>query len=1363
MPFDPTKPFEVVGSSGFDPTKPFEIVTDAKPSSSLGQKAMDFGGDLAAEAGGATAGQMIGGIFAVPTFGASIAVGGAIGGGIGNTIAQMRRMARGEQEDFSWGQLAGTAGVSAIPGGSMVKAAKGIGARAVAGNVGKAAAEGVALTTAQKAVQVAIDEQRIPTWDDLRLSAAGGLAFGAGIGTLGVFGKRIATALQDKPPAQAKAIIEQAMEGRTGDELDTLKNLSAKVDEMMGIGAPTKPATEVAPVLTGTPQTKSAKASATAMLADEADAARRQRDLIAARAEEAVGDVKANQVAGPENIALGDNPIKNQLTAIETRPGASAKERARVEAKLAEQAPKTPDDSIRAKLSPQASRMMDQYGGVDPRVIKTIAWAGTRKGTGFAIGYQVGDTEEEKLGNGFLWASAGLVASPAMAQKLGRKIAEADVVKNGIANVLPAVTLKELRHPLYNSDNNRSFFERDGAWAVKRMKETMDKFPALSEDVSAVIMGGKPVDILPPAVRPVVAEVRYRMDELQKLGVEMGIFRGPLAEKIAQQVKESAVGSIGKYVHRAYRIHSEPDYVPDQKHVDGFITHFVKQFKDEHPQTQLTDDAIRVEAQDAMVRLLTKNKNDFALSPSERFSLGGGIIGKSGSVMTPRKNLDEATRNLLGEIKDPVRMAGETVTQLSRLIANHDMQKQLREIGLRTGLFKKHGVLGDVALAETNSKAFDVLSDLYTTPAVATALGKITKLDDWGAAWKLWSSMVSYAKISKTVTSLESQAPNVIGAMLVPAQQGHVSLMLDPDSWRAAKGIVSEEIGLHQVGKHLEQDFKFLLKHGELNQSISARDIDMSLKESLIQVPGAVGLRKLLKGAMKIYGAPDTFGRVLNFFGEKARYKRAFPDMPEEQLNLYALDINRKVSPHHDEVPEVLKVLSKAGVSNQFISYIYEISRNTYNGAKIGLRDIEQGMKTGNQALSEEGAKRFFANTAFLAAGSAWGLSALSKREQGITDEREKAMRSLVPDYDRNGIWHFGEASKEKFSYSNQSYFFPVSIPGEMLTSAISGETPWQAALRFAEAVGRLYLGDGGLILRPAMEAIMNRNEWDAKIVKGEATTAQHIAGRGGHFLERAFLPLFLPQLNKFLKAAKGEEGKDGQVYTLEDRFDRLLGKRVNTVNVPKRLERKAIEFSKRLSEESSLWNSDRRNAKNDQELETNYARHEQGRQRIFGEVQEYMKHAEALGYNQDETIKLLRDGGMSSNFILGAVTGDYIPATRSKDLTPSEVYESMRTTPLSQQVAELNRIALSDPALARGVRDRMRSGERAKARGWTAVDELIDRLDETSGERARFFQKQMDKIPDRNAKMAYLQTMAQKGHVPPSVRQQLTEYFIFR
>ena len=55
----------------------------------------ELAGDVAAEAGGATAGQMLG-LAGGPFAPVTVPLGGFIGGGIGNTIAQGRRMARGE-------------------------------------------------------------------------------------------------------------------------------------------------------------------------------------------------------------------------------------------------------------------------------------------------------------------------------------------------------------------------------------------------------------------------------------------------------------------------------------------------------------------------------------------------------------------------------------------------------------------------------------------------------------------------------------------------------------------------------------------------------------------------------------------------------------------------------------------------------------------------------------------------------------------------------------------------------------------------------------------------------------------------------------------------------------------------------------------------------------------------------------------------------------------------------------------------------------------------------------------------------------------------------------------------------------------
>ena len=92
-------------------------------SPSIGRMAVDMG----TEVGGAIAGQALGAPLAPVTFGLSIPVGGAIGGGIANTLVQRGQIERGEREDFSFGELTAATLLSAIPGGKAIKGGTTIG------------------------------------------------------------------------------------------------------------------------------------------------------------------------------------------------------------------------------------------------------------------------------------------------------------------------------------------------------------------------------------------------------------------------------------------------------------------------------------------------------------------------------------------------------------------------------------------------------------------------------------------------------------------------------------------------------------------------------------------------------------------------------------------------------------------------------------------------------------------------------------------------------------------------------------------------------------------------------------------------------------------------------------------------------------------------------------------------------------------------------------------------------------------------------------------------------------------------------------------------------------------------------------
>ena len=202
MPFDPRQPFEVISapSSGFDPNAPFEIIPPEASKPLTRARVAEIGGDVASEAGGAIAGQMIG-LAGGPLAPVTVPLGGFIGGGIGNTIAQTRRMARGEQDGFRFGELLASSAISAIPGGAVAKGAS------TAARIGRTAAVMGGASTAGSVVQQAIDRPEGESIDlgqaalSGAIGAAGGAVMQGGVEAATPLFTKLASVFKRTPPA----------------------------------------------------------------------------------------------------------------------------------------------------------------------------------------------------------------------------------------------------------------------------------------------------------------------------------------------------------------------------------------------------------------------------------------------------------------------------------------------------------------------------------------------------------------------------------------------------------------------------------------------------------------------------------------------------------------------------------------------------------------------------------------------------------------------------------------------------------------------------------------------------------------------------------------------------------------------------------------------------------------------------------------------------------------------------------------------------------------------------------------------------------------------------------------------------------
>ena len=152
--------------------------------------------DIALEGGGATGGQALGALAAPYTFGASIPVGGAIGGALGNYASQKRRVLAGEQQNVMPGQILSSMVTGAIPGASLEAA----GARSMVREGAKQAMGGVAGRT----LETLVDESRLPSGTEVAITTALPAAGGA-----------LAQRMQAANPAVRAAVADAATENAT--------------------------------------------------------------------------------------------------------------------------------------------------------------------------------------------------------------------------------------------------------------------------------------------------------------------------------------------------------------------------------------------------------------------------------------------------------------------------------------------------------------------------------------------------------------------------------------------------------------------------------------------------------------------------------------------------------------------------------------------------------------------------------------------------------------------------------------------------------------------------------------------------------------------------------------------------------------------------------------------------------------------------------------------------------------------------------------------------------------------------------------------------------------------------------------------
>jgi len=1164
-----------------------------------------------------------------------------------------------------------------------------------------------------------------------------------------------------KSAKESAAILAGAPENKVLEQFIAIEQGLKDKAYVQNMGGLPSTARQSAEILAGAPQ-NSALESFIAIDNGMKERGRLALDFAQAKnelkARELAQEMKLNQLGTQESIEIV-SPLTAQATFLDTKLGegvGAVRERSRIAAQLegtpAAVASRRFDqsNSISAKLSPKAQRIMDEYGFIDPRLASAIA----RGGVGGLAGIIQGDTFEEDLGYGLGYAITGAVLSPSLARKVGtiaKDVGTKMVSSKTGTNWVPEIVLKPFMETIRAGDAYARALSVESNYAYKQLNQALNKFPeterqAANQAVLKYIKKEISLDDLPVQLRSAAANSREAVDNLADELVVSGAAKGDLANTV--------LDNKGSYIRRSYELFANPDYKADpvifKEWVDAHVADKLKDSNNKFTRTELqqqfTNEATRLLDRDVAGQYLTQ-----------------GYAKTDRNIFTARNpNLDTLTRKLYGEISDPLMLLSDTSPRIARTVADYKMKESIAKIGNDLGLISPNAsgkltkeFTGRVDPLNPNKiDSLNPLAGLFTTPEIYDAFNSLSA----NTSNKFISAMSTAVKIPKTLGSIKGYVSNVYNGGSDLIAQGHALQLLDVNNWdnafnnlKLGLGVVNDNGSLSK-NKALQLHKKFV-ELGIVNNSIPVQDFINSFDPSWVrQKTGLIGAaKKPLQLASLAYSAPETLFKLFAFNGELQTMRKAFPTMPMEDAMAAAANKVRGVNTNSDAQWKIMKKASNFGALDPFVAYTADRYRITYNTFKLGLSE----MKSPNPVIREAGAKRIAYTTGLIAAaGVAGGIGGI----YGFDKAKDAALRRRAPDYLKNGILSIDSKGRNDVSFTNLNYIIPQTIVMEAATAAMRGMNAKQASENFFSVFGEQFFG-ASLIASPLFQWANNKNSQGVPIYsKNDDFTSQGL-DVGQHLIGEWFTPLVVSDVKKIKSAWKEPIiSTSGKVTNVEDIGKGYAGFRIQRYEIPTLMTSEAKAFTANIASDRRMFEEAKKTSVLESEKQAAFNKFEQRRVNQFNEIVQWAKDAKTLGMSESEIAKMGRDAKMPPMLILGAMEGIYTPSMYEEKLSSTGQIIAWSNEGKSQaQIQALIKDKVkTDPNEAKNLYFAYTGLASKEIKGINDMDRLILSLDDRNGERVNYLvlkAKNMAKEQGQNVAQGYLLELERKGIILPPMR----------
>ena len=647
--------------------------------------------------------------------------------------------------------------------------------------------------------------------------------------------------------------------------------------------------------------------------------------------------------------------------------------------------------------------------------------------------------------------------------------------------------------------------------------------------------------------------------------------------------------NLGLYVNRSYRAFTEPGWAesvePEVR--DKFIEVVVGEmrgfFDAQLSAGTLTESQLYAKANvlvnDILLRAgTTKSPIAMLATISDKSPESAAIFKKR------RLSNDEfsmALRSLLGEELDVFKNYTNTITKMSTVLANHKLVQDIITLGSRkvnpfTGaetepwIKKVEDLTPDEAaefvhLHATNGyEAAYQLNGWAVKPDIKDALEFLLepKTDNVDGLMKLIYQANSLTKYGKTILSPITHVRNTVGNIPFMVSAGYLTgNAVDMDFRKffaiAAAGndlfsTLPENASEADVARRERRRSRYrrLVELGVVNYGFEV-EIESMLQESganetlgsMLTRVGRIGQRsqsiigKATEKAQKLYSFEDDLYKVIAFELELGRLTRAYPSRDVKLLEAEAAEIVGEVLPNYEMVPEVITKLRRIPLLGTFPSFTAELIRT-----RVGLmKRTAKELASSNPEIRAAGKSRLAGQALMFALPSALAIS--MKAMSGISDEEEKAVRKMLPFWNKNSTLLFTRNDDGEIGFIDYSYVDPLGYFRKPFIALLSGSNDgFQSSLRNAVSeIFEPFIGEE-VFFGAAYQAVKNRDLNGRVIVEPGSSTLASVTALTGHIF-KGIEPGFIGQAMDFKDALTGHVNDYGKHYRLGDiMFSHLTG-----------------------------------------------------------------------------------------------------------------------------------------------------------------------------------------------------------------------------